>query len=157
MKLLKYITAIAGIVLFFSTCKKYPQGGFQNQAKKHILGNWTLTLYEVDGIDSTELINYNGNNRYKEISFLKHHNKDSEMIIQGRAKSGKAEFKNKNSEIEFYSLEPPLYCVNNYCDKNYVVPEGNYYQKWKIQKLTKNDLSLVAIAKRQYVLKFKRK
>lgn len=53
MNSLKHITAIAGIVLLFTTCKKYPEGGFQNQAKKHILGNWTLTLYEVDGIDST--------------------------------------------------------------------------------------------------------
>ena len=58
----KYLLAIISlfVITCFTTCKKYPEGGYTKQGPKRILGNWKLSLYEVNGIDSTDLINYNG-------------------------------------------------------------------------------------------------
>ena len=52
-------------------CKKYPEGGCERRGPKNIVGNWKLFLYEVNGIDSTDLINYNNSEIYKEITILK--------------------------------------------------------------------------------------
>lgn len=82
MKTLKLNIPIIAITLCFTTCKRYPKGGWSNVAIKHLFGanqsgnikNWKLTKYEVNGIDSTEYTNlYNskielriGNSRQKE-------------------------------------------------------------------------------------------
>jgi hypothetical protein len=46
--------------MLFTTCKKYPEGGFLRQGPKTLIadnrGDWRLKLYEVNGIDSTNLI-----------------------------------------------------------------------------------------------------
>ncbi|MBC7861659.1 MAG: hypothetical protein IAF38_01720 [Bacteroidia bacterium] len=52
------------VSITFTTCKKYPEGGLQAFAFKHLLtdnnDSWKLKLYEVNGIDSTYLINAGG-------------------------------------------------------------------------------------------------
>ena len=58
---------ILPILSLFTACKKYPEGGTEKDGPKNIIGSWLLTLYEVDGIDSTNLINYNGNENYKKV------------------------------------------------------------------------------------------
>ena len=45
--------------LLVVACKKYPEGGYIYKRDTDIQRQWYLTLYEVDGIDSTDLINYN--------------------------------------------------------------------------------------------------
>lgn len=52
------------ILIILSTCKKYEDGGIIRLNRKHLFGErknnasktWKLKLYEVNGIDSTQLI-----------------------------------------------------------------------------------------------------
>lgn len=150
-------------IIFVSTlsllnCKKYPEGGYERRGPKLILGNWKLSLYEVNGIDSTDLINYNGNDNYKNNSFLKHHNRDKEIIIQSKGSSAsKLYFIDKNRKIEFYTNDSALFeCLSGYCYRNYFLPEGDYYNAWQIIKLNKNELKLKCCLKNTYVINFKR-
>ena len=59
MKNLILSTTIIFCIAFFA-CKKYPEGGFLKQGPKTLItdknGNWQLYLYEVNGIDSTNII-----------------------------------------------------------------------------------------------------
>ena len=64
MKTLKLFLLIAITTLLFTTCKKYPEGGWSNVAIKHLFGGhktgasktWYLKKYEVNGIDSIKFI-----------------------------------------------------------------------------------------------------
>lgn len=137
------------------TCKKYPEGGFERRGPKNILGTWTLSRYEVNGIGSTNLINYNGSESYKKITFIKHHKRDSEIIIEMEGiGTEKAVFFNKNNNIEFYSPSSlSLNCGSNYCNKDVFTPEGNYKQEWIITKLTKNEFILKMTLVNSYLIK----
>ena len=69
-QLFTYLLISISILLLFN-CKKYPEGGCERRGPKNIIGDWKLTLFEVNGIDSTDLINYNGDDRYKKINISK--------------------------------------------------------------------------------------
>jgi hypothetical protein len=64
MKALQLLMLFSIIVLSFTTCKRYPEGGWTNVAIKHLFGGhkkgssktWHLKKYEVNGIDSTMYI-----------------------------------------------------------------------------------------------------
>lgn len=64
MKTLKLFLLICITGTCFTTCKKYPEGGWSNVAIKHLFGGnedntsktWKLKLYEVNSIDSTGFI-----------------------------------------------------------------------------------------------------
>ncbi len=148
------------ILIFFSTlllfnCKKYPEGGCERRGPKNIIGNWKLTMYEVNGIDSTELINYNGNDNYKKNSFVKHSNGDKEIIVDSKGSiAEKINFKDKNEKIEFYTNDQSsLKCISGYCYRNYFLPEGTNYNEWKIIKLTKTEIVLTSSQKNIYKIK----
>ena len=61
MKALQLLMLFSIILLSFTTCKRYPEGGWSNVAIKHLFGGhqrgssktWHLKKYEVNGIDST--------------------------------------------------------------------------------------------------------
>jgi len=69
---------------YFSQLTKNILKGAKKKGPKMLLnhnGVWTLTLYEVNGIDSTELINYNGDEKYKEVSFGKETGNNNNQIL----------------------------------------------------------------------------
>ncbi len=158
LRLKFYVIIFAAIISLLTACKKYPEGGYTKQGPKRIVGNWRLTLYEVNGIDSTDLINYNGNDNYKNNSFLKHHSKDKEIIIDSEGSiAEKASFTNKNQKIEFYVGDPSsLKCISGFCYRNYFSPEGQNYNEWKIIKLNKTELTLSCDLINNYIIKFKK-
>lgn len=160
MKIIKIIFTLFVVVLFFTTCKKYPEGGYAWRTKKNIIGNWTLALYEVDGIDSTDLINYNGTDDYKEVSVYK--NASSYEFKLNNLAPDRISFSNKK-EIQ---IQSPIYfigikCITdlsvNYCYRKYFTPEGPVMANWKILKLTKKELILSQSENKSYKLKFIRK
>lgn len=63
-KTVTYLILIYAVTLILTTCKKYPEGGWSNMAKRHLFGGtkagssktWHLSKYEVNGIDSTMYI-----------------------------------------------------------------------------------------------------
>lgn len=153
-----YITLFILVITCLTTCKKYPEGGYIKRAPKFIIGEWKLTLYEVNGIDSTDLINYNGTDNYKKNVFSKHHNSDSEIIIDSKGSiASKSHFTDKNRKIEFYTNDPNLLkCISGYCYRNYFLPEGGYYNEWLIIKLTKNELKLKCGIQNTYFITFQK-
>ena len=159
-----FFAIILGICLLlsFSTCKKYPEGGFEKRGPKIIIRHWKLTLYEVNGIDSTDLINYNGNEDYKKISFDYRqgtYNKD----IGCRTNSSleiPTFFGSGNKTIKFSGgNRSAIICQtlgSNSCYKMIFTPESNNYSfEWEIIKLTKKEIHLKSTFKNSYNIKLK--
>lgn len=151
------------ILIVFSTCKKYPEGGFEVLGPKMLLKRvWTLTLFEVNGIDSTNLINYNGNEGYKECIFGKEtikYNKEeyAEPYRLGRyplefTVNNTLTFTNKESDLDSVAI----FCrSSSECYRVFLMPEGGRKCSWSIIKLTKKELILTFSKKNNYKLKFK--
>jgi hypothetical protein len=161
---MKYNVLILIILLFaLSTCKKYPEGGFVNQTRKHLFGGndvgdsktWKLKLYEVNGVDSTYLIQ--GANSIPDFydKFVTFTYKDSDPTIKYQAStytqnySGTISKKGKDILVayDWLSEEDSTQCksINNifYCQRNLLFPEFlRRNPKWEISKLTKNELVL---------------
>jgi hypothetical protein len=154
------ITLVA-LILF--NCKKYPEGGYQRRGPKLILGNWKLTLYEVNGIDSTELINYNGDDNYKQIVFINEQTKYNPHLYVNvdNANQKKIGFTNSNKYLNIsydHSSKIGATCALDYYNKNkcyrlFFCPEGESTE-WKIMKLTKKEFHLTYQLKNNYNLKF---
>ncbi len=64
---MKYLCLLLLLGVLVTSCKKYPEGGFTKRGPKNIIGTWKLTLYAVNGIDSTELIIYNNDESYRKM------------------------------------------------------------------------------------------
>ena len=170
LKAAKYFLMVFAAFLFLTTCKKYPEGGFEVRGPKMLLkhnGAWILTLYEVNGIDSTNLINYNGNEKYKESYFLKEYGRfEKDLLAENYpATRYKIEFQDNNTVLAF--IRPidthgdlGFYCYNTIdsyysgCYRLFFMPEG-IKCSWSIIKLTKKELILTCSQKNNYKLKFK--
>lgn len=138
----------------FTACKKYPEGGYIYKRDTYIKGIWELTLYEVNGIDSTELINYNNDAVYKKVLFVKPHSNDKDISVTIGGIGYLAYFVNSNKDLNFYSQEgTAVVCQTGYCYKMYFVPEGNSVA-WHIAKLTNTDMTLTSSLTNSYKLKF---
>lgn len=155
-KVVKYIVLFVFTTLLFN-CKKYPEGGCERRGPKNIIGNWKLTLYEVNGIDSTDLINYNGDGKYKSITFLKN---ASTVSVSHEGYNYSAFFVDDNAQIKFSGADSPLACGiymgKNYCNRAVFVPEAinsNSYGIWKIKKLNKKEIILFSSQKNSYTIK----
>ena len=156
-----YIFFLVSTTLLFS-CKKYPEGGCERRSHKNIIGKWKLILYEVNGIDSTNLINYNGEETYKIISFYK----DGSTIEFQNSNRGGAEtvrFENgdKNLFFENMSITSGIKCTLfngvNYCYRSYLIPEpssGTTSASWTILKLKSNELVITLSKKNKYKIIF---
>lgn len=152
-----------GLALFFtlSTCKKYPDGGFVNQTRKHLFGGndvgdsktWKLKLYEVNGIDSTYLIQ--GANSipdfYDKFVTFTYEGKEVSMKYSAKTFTNKytgsigITYKEIGINYDWTNHEDSSQCklINNinYCERNILFPE--FLQRnatWSIKKLTKREL-----------------
>jgi hypothetical protein len=142
---MKYLLLAFSVFLLFTTCKKYPDGGYTKRGPKNIIGNWKLTLYEVNGIDSTDLINYNGDDKYKIVKIYK----DGSVInisLNGSIVHI-SNFINKNQILHINGTEnSSLKCIAennvNYCFRKYFTPESNQVIDWSIEKLTNKEIIL---------------
>lgn len=141
--------------LFLFNCKKYPEGGCERRGPKNIIGTWTLALYEVNGIDSTDLINYNGDDIYKKITFLKN---VSTISVDYRGYDGtSAKFIEGNSKILFNSSFNMVYYNSNTRKyRNILVPEASSETDcaWEIIKLNKKEFVIRAQKQNAYTIKF---
>lgn len=137
------------------TCKKYPEGGCERRGPKNIIGTWKLTLYEVNGIDSTNLINYNNRDEYKKIIFL---NNVSTFSIRCSGFAYSGHFENKNANIKIYNSGLPIECLysstlsTTLCYRNIFAPE-EVDCIWQIVELTKKNLVIKLEQQNTYVIK----
>lgn len=149
--------------IILCTCKKYPEGGFVNQTRKHLFGGnhvgdsktWKLKLYEVNGVDSTYLIQ--GANNIPDF-----YDKFVTFTYKGRDVSDKYE---ANTYIQNYSgtilrkgtdiliaydwtfkqdsSQCKIVGSQKYCQRNVFFPEFlKRNPVWKIKKLTKKEFIL---------------
>ena len=150
-QLFTYILIFIATLLLFN-CKKYPEGGCERRGPKNIIGDWKLTLYEVNGIDSTDLINYNGDDRYKKINISKN---GSNFSINTSGYTGYSlNFTNENQKLSFSNenINSGVVCktnVNNTstqnCYRTFFIPESNVNSintEWTILKLKKDEIIL---------------
>lgn len=147
--------------MLFTTCKKYPEGGFTKRGPKNMLGEWTLNLYEVDGIDSTDLINYNGDQGYKTIIFKSDAPRDNnpKYMTVDRTNQRTITIRNSNKELEIRNdnsssgKECVTYYFTSYkCYRIIFCPEG-IDSRWQIQKLNKQELILTLQQSKTYQVK----
>jgi hypothetical protein len=160
MKIFITYLFITLFTLALFNCKKYPEGGYQKRGPKLILGNWKLSLYEVDGIDSTELINYNGTEDYKLVKIYK-----SVSVFEIEQKGSieySAGFTDNNKSItlngknDSVGSECTLYAGINYCFRRFFRPEGLGATEWRIIKLTKTEFVIEHSGAKNYKIKLSR-
>ena len=146
------IIFICTVLLF--NCKKYPEGGCERRGPKNIIGVWKLSLYEVNGIDSTELINYMGDETYKKVSIFK--NVSTVSVSYEGFNSNSGHFEDNNTRIVFNSVESGRKCVQfngvNYCYRSFLTPEIKR-TKWEIVKLTAKEFVFKNTGSAEYVIK----
>lgn len=144
-----------------SACKKYEDGGFVFKRIKNLFGdtkdhskkNWRLSLYEVNGIDSTNL--FQGSNLHiVENNFASFYISDSHaknyycstflydysISIDKKSKllsMGTYLSPQHNDTSQCFSKSGVLYCQRNIFN-----PEKNKFAEWQIKKLTKDELIL---------------
>jgi hypothetical protein len=156
MKILQISTLTMLILMTLSTCKKYPNGGFVNQTRKHLFGGndvgdsktWKLKLYEVNGIDSTNIIQNGTTVDFYDITFkltdTKYKSFTANTIFQSYRGSSGTTF-----NITFYNIditkEDSVQCkkIDNVlvCYRNIYVPEVvTKNREWQIEKLTATEL-----------------
>lgn len=154
---IKYVLVLISLITLFTTCKKYPEGGYIKKNYKRLIGKWKLTLYEVNGIDSTNLINYVGNDLYKDVIFLDNSNSLT-VDYQGYiGKSCNIVDSKKNIQFDGGGINKNCYQYNstNYCYRSYLTPEINVNvgsTKWKILKLTAKEMKLSFSKTNHYTL-----
>jgi hypothetical protein len=120
-------------------------------------------LYEVDGIDSTNLINYNGNEDYKKFTTTTsssnsketHVNLWNSPIYSITFGVNNETFDGKVSSYGVYNGAMSCYSPSNNCYKNYFTPETNK-STWKILKLDSKEMHLQSQQIHSYNLKFSR-
>ncbi len=146
-----YITCALTCIILVTACKKYPEGGIEKDGPKNLHGYWTLTLYEVDGIDSTELINYAGNDDYKNVLFTNYTgDPKNKTIIDAQpayASICRMTFNNTNEILDgiidpyYYNGAKSCWGSPLQCGKQLFGPESNT-TSWKILKLDSKELHI---------------
>lgn len=172
MKIIKYIFIFFLVVIVFNSFKKYPEGGFRKRGPKTFITDkkvqWKLSLYEVNGIDSTYLIQtpiVNGNDFYKDFLCCNYIDKKDygDLLLCGvHNYSYGTRFIHKNSEISFstaYGVKGQ--CVSSpsgtSCQRNMFNPEGEGEVVFKIQKLKDNECILTTKLNNSYKIILTRK
>ena len=159
-KAIAYFTIACAIILFFTTCKKYPEGGWSNMALKHLFGGldngaskiWQLSLYEVNGIDSTKyIIPNNGVTNFENdnVQFLLHSKKDAKYEIGLRYQRLNFDLSKDKRLMTINKNEYGNVCSGNSCERNIFAPDiiSTGYIEWKIIKLKKNELIIMSTIK----------
>ena len=158
MKALQLLILFSIIVLSFTTCKKYPEGGWSNAAIRHLFGKnssyahktWRLKKYEVNEIDSTGfIIAGNGVTSFK--------NDEVDFRISGKAslKDYYASSKVYDISISFINKKKAMsiwvarqgnsningQCNSSICERNIFNPFNlKEYVEWNIIKLKDDEL-----------------
>lgn len=171
---MKYIYLIVtGSILLFTTCKKYPEGGFVNQTRKHLFGGndvgdsktWKLKLYEVNGIDSTELIQNAYTLDFYDITFKLTDKKGKSFEANTQFQQYRGSVGSKFN-ITFYDIDltkqDSIQCkqLNNsmICYRNIYIPEiGIKNREWIIEKITANELIISKIISSYYRITLSKK
>lgn len=151
-------------LLLFAACKKYPEGGFFNRASKNIIGGWKLELYEVDGIDSTDLIIYTGNEQYKDVNIYEENTRyNPHLYIRSYgATENILVFKENKRKLEIYAntgYGGAKLCGGNpiLCLKQFLNPETGQSTFWDIIKLSKTELIISSAQTKSYRIKLTKK
>lgn len=172
MKIFLKYTFIAIVFFTLTTCKKYDEGGFVKQTRLHLFGGhkvgssktWKLKLFEVNGIDSTNLI-LNANNIpdfYNK--FITFSLKDKKFMDYSATTflyniAGEIDLSYHNISVgpwtSNWTKEDSTQCfLKNsiyYCSRNIFLPEiQDRAFLWNIKKLTKNQFILTVNAKNSY-------
>jgi hypothetical protein len=160
---------ISFISFMLCTCKKYDEGGFVHRSCKNLFGGkkvgssktWKLKKYEVNGIDSTYLINTGNIPDYydKFTTFKLVGKKFCEYTASGFLYNhmGSIEFSYKRILIGNNNEAPILYSqcgvVNNltYCARNILYPDqSDNVSEWKIVKLKSDELIITKENSKKY-------
>ena len=162
MKELRFILCGLSFILALNSCKKYPDGGFVNQTRKHLFGGnkagdhktWKLKRYEVNGIDSTYLIQ--GANSipdfYDQFVTFTYEGKDPSPIYSassflyqygGAFSKSEKQIKLGYDPVPKETTQCRMIDGTMYCVRNVLFPEYNTYGKiWDIKKLTEKECVL---------------
>jgi hypothetical protein len=156
-----YFTIVCAIGLLFTTCRKYPEGGWSNVAIKHLFGGnhdnssktWKLKLYEVNGIDSTSfIIPGNGFTSFQNNEVVFKIIKRKSRDFESRSKSYFFRMdlsSDKNKEITFiggcwgFGTALPQ-CYSGICERSIFNPFIEKYPIWKIIRLKKDELVITS-------------
>jgi hypothetical protein len=168
MKSLKLFILLSIITVSITTCKKYPEGGWSNMAKRHLFGGtkagssktWHLSKYEVNGIDSTMYITPgNGYTSFENDEYTFFIDKVLENYMGARSKvyrysvnwgGRKTVFETAKKNIEIgvsgtgTSSLTTSQCGLAGCERKIFNPNfKNALRIWSIKKLTSTSLVLV--------------
>jgi hypothetical protein len=144
---------ILSLLLFaacFNDCKKYEEGGWTRLTRKHLFGGnnigdnktWKLKLFEVNGVDSTEIIKQNLPDNFFEVTFTL----TDPKYINLSANTGI--FKHGGSvgdKTLLLGYEDTTGCKNiggtYFCSRDFLSPEYNKWSKiWDIRRLTSKEI-----------------
>jgi hypothetical protein len=150
------------IGLSYSSCKKYSDGGFYKQGPKTFINykkaQWKLSLYEVNGVDSTYLIQtpmVSGNDFYKDFLYCNYINKkeNNDLYANNHNYNYLIKFTNKNAQISFENGAISQ-CLNTStgvsCQRNIFNPEGTNKVLFTILKLKDNECILTTQLNNSY-------
>lgn len=153
------------------TCKKYDEGGLKRLTNKHLCGGnkigdkktWKLKLYEVDGIDSTNLIKNSNVSDFYDVTFeLTSGKRDNTMIIWTQFSNFElnigitsCQFSLIYLDHTFPTAEDSLQCNNQYCYRNIFIPtvNTNFNKVWRLKKLTSKELIIEKVINSSYRIK----
>jgi hypothetical protein len=163
MKRIFQYSVLLGVGFVLPTCKKYDDGGLLRLTRKHLFGGhkvgdsktWKLEIYEVNSIDSTNLINTGGLSDFYEnfVTFtLSDKNEGAYHVINNQyTYLGQIDLSYKvlnfAPENEKYKAVDSAQCqiINNgqQCIRSILNPEMTAYTEvWHIKKLTKKHMIL---------------
>lgn len=160
MKKNKYIIITLGLLfaMLFNTCKKYPEGGLVYSRIKNLFGkskglskkSWKLNLYEVNNIDSTNLIQGSVLSPSSNGDFIIFENdKDNSQYSWTAVYFYSTGVDKEAKLLSFGSLlsannndTSQCFLKNNVsvCQRNIFNPERNKWLEWDIRKLTETEL-----------------
>ncbi|MBA3665341.1 MAG: hypothetical protein H0W61_14175 [Bacteroidetes bacterium] len=160
MKVIYKYISIAVVLFFLTACHKYPEGGFVFQRIKHLFGDnkdmahkgWKLKLYEVNGIDSTEMIkgrnlSSDGEGNFIVFSIAWAHSRTyfagTYVYHYTMSIDKKAKLFSIGSELNANDNDTSQCFIRNNiltCQRNIFNPERNRATEWSIRKLTKTKL-----------------
>ncbi len=164
MKTLKLIVPLVAITLCFTTCKRYPEGGWSNLAMRHLFGGhktgssktWHLKKYEVNGIDSTMFITPgNGYTSFENDLITFKNGPGSDNVIRTKVYGFSVSFtkglKDPKIKQKIYfaggSFSNIKYsqCYSSVCERNIFKPQVlEIYAEWEILKLKSNEFIIAS-------------
>jgi hypothetical protein len=146
------------------SCKKYPEGGRLKKAEKNIRGGindghekqWKVTLYEVDGVDSTKT--WKKGKSQDRFSYYDVQISGSEsylhIVTEVTELRGALVNKNKTLRITPDDSLKSWHCYRtNICERNIFMPFETSSCEWQIQQLEENDIKITLNDLHSYTVK----